>query len=317
MSRFSYLHKSDRQALLTLLTVAGLILLFIYLVGGREVQPLTDTSARSDSLQSLVGTVATSDNDSLTNEANEQVTERFPFDPNTADSTELLRLGLSPRQIHNLYRYRAAGGIFQRKEDFARLYGLTVRQYEELAPYIQIARDYRPASTLLEDDNRASGRPVYGRRTGENASGRLDNDSTFVPRYPRKIAEGEHVVLNLADTTQLRTVPGIGPYYAREITRYGQRLGGYVSVDQLDEIDLFPTESKRFFVIENPQPRQLNLNQLTLEQLRRHPYINYYQARAIIDYRRQHGPITSIDELSLLPDFPPEAIDRLRPYVTF
>ena len=88
-------------------------------------------------------------------------------------------------------------------------------------------------------------------------------------------------------------------------------------MDQLDEIDLFPTESKRFFVIENPQPKQLNVNQLNLEQLRRHPYINYYQARAIIDYRRQHGPISTIDELSLLPDFPPEAIDRLRPYLTF
>jgi nucleotidyltransferase/DNA polymerase involved in DNA repair len=52
-------------------------------------------------------------------------------------------------------------------------------------------------------------------------------------------------------------------------------------------------------------------------ELRQHPYINYYQARAIVDYRRQHGPLKSLKELSLLPDFPDEAIRRLEPYVCY
>ena len=51
--------------------------------------------------------------------------ERFCFDPNTADSTQLLRLGLQPWQVRNIYRYRARGGIYRTREDFARLYGLT------------------------------------------------------------------------------------------------------------------------------------------------------------------------------------------------
>ncbi len=88
-------------------------------------------------------------------------------------------------------------------------------------------------------------------------------------------------------------------------------------VDQLDEIDDFPQEAKRFFVIEGATPRKLNLNRLSLNELRRHPYINYYQARAIVDYRRQHGLLHSLDDLSLLRDFPPEAIIRLQPYVEF
>ena len=315
--KFSYLHKSDRQALLTLLAVAGLILAAIYLVGGRDDQPVTATATNRSDSSAVDSSHATVVRDmARVEEPPTAPAERFPFDPNTADSTELLRLGLSSWQVRNIYKYRAAGGVYQRKEDFAQLYGLTVGQYEELAPFIRIAREFQPASTLFAA-GRSGERSSYERSSGRDGSNRIESDSTFVPRYPRKIAEGEHVVLNLADTTQLRTVPGIGPYYSKEIIRYGQRLGGYVSVDQLDEIDLFPTESKRFFVIENPQPKQLNVNQLNLEQLRRHPYINYYQARAIIDYRRQHGPISTIDELSLLPDFPPEAIDRLRPYLTF
>lgn len=230
--------------------------------------------------------------------------ERFPFDPNTADSTQLLRLGLQPWQVRNIYKYRAKGGIYRQKEDFAKLYGLTVKQYRELEPYIRISSDYQPAAILVE--TRESRDSRYSRDT---------RDSSL--RYPVKIKENEHVVLNTADTTQLRTVPGIGTYYAKEIVRHGQWLGGYVSVDQLDEIEGFPQESKKYFVIQGASPKKLNVNKLNLQQLRKHPYINYYQAKTILDYRRLHGKITSLDDLRLSKDFPPEAIRRLEPYVEF
>ena len=134
---------------------------------------------------------------------------------------------------------------------------------------------------------------------------------------PHKIREGEHVVLNTADTTALKTIPGIGPYFARKIVQYGVRLGGYVNIDQLDEIEDFPLESKQYLVVQDAQPRKLNINQLSLNELKRHPYINYYQARAIEDYRRLHGPLKSLNDLRLSKDFPPEAIERLMPYVAY
>ena len=135
--------------------------------------------------------------------------------------------------------------------------------------------------------------------------------------YQPKIRQGEHVVLNMADTTQLKIVPGIGPYFARKIIQYGQRLGGYVSVDQLDEIEDFPLDAKEYFIIEKPLPVKLDINHLSLNELKRHPYINFYQARAITEYRRLHGPIRSLEELRLSKDFPSEAIERLLPYVAY
>ena len=225
-----------------------------------------------------------------------QKVERFPFDPNTADSTQLLRLGLQPWQVRNIYKYRAHGGIYRQKEDFARLYGLTVKQYRELEPYIRISSDYLPASTLVEKRQ-----PT-------------ERDTL---RYPVKLQADEHVVLNTADTSQLKKVPGIGSYYAKAIVRHGQRLGGYVSVDQLDEIEGFPQDAKKYFVIANAQPRQLNINRLTLQQLRRHPYINFYQAKAITDYRRLHGDIKNLNQLRLSKDFTDEAIRRLEPYIEY
>ena len=229
--------------------------------------------------------------------------QRFPFDPNTADSTQLLRLGLRPWQVRNIYKYRARGGVYRKKEDFARLYGLTVKEYRELEPYIRISSDYLPASTMVKE--RASYSP------------KATKDTVVVYQRPTKIKATEHIVLNTADSTALTTIPGIGPYYARRIIQYGNRLGGYVSVEQLDEIDDFPTEAKQYLVINNPAPKKLNINQLSLNELRRHPYINFYMAKAITDYRRLHGTITSLNELRLIKDFTPEVIKRLTPYVAY
>lgn len=220
------------------------------------------------------------------------------FDPNTADSTLLLSLGLQPWQVRSIYRYRAKGGIYRQPSDFARLYGLTVKQYKELLPYIHISDEYKPAAE------------VYG-RTDAVRSGR----DTL--RYPVKLQPGQYVTLDDADTASLRKVPGIGRYYASRIVRYRNDLGGYVSVAQLSEIEGIPEAALSYFKVTGGAVRKLNLNRLTLNELKHHPYINFYQARRIIDYRRLKGPLHSIDDLRLLKDFSQRDIDRLRPYVEF
>lgn len=246
--------------------------------------------------------------------------ERFCFDPNTADSTQLLRLGLQPWQVRNIYRYRARGGIYRTREDFARLYGLTRKQYRELAPYIRISADYLPAATLIgrrhtaTADHTADRDAAAADSTADRTTAGTARDSL---EYPVKLKPGQHIELNTADADDLRRVPGIGHYYAAQILRYGRWLGGYVSVDQLDEIENFPTEAKQYFVVDHPTPRKLPVNSLSISQLKRHPYINYFQAKAIVDYRRRHGPLKSLQQLSFSRDFPPEAISRLEPYVEY
>ena len=138
-----------------------------------------------------------------------------------------------------------------------------------------------------------------------------------VRHYPEKMKEGEQVMLNTADTSQLQRVPGIGSYYAKEIVHQRQRLGGFVSLDQLDAIDGFPQQAKPYLVVQQSGVRKLNLNQLSLQQLRQHPYLNYFQAKAIVDYRRLHGSLKSLNDLRFSRDFTDEAIRRLEPYVEF
>ena len=304
------MNRNDRRVLIVTIITGVLILLGIFLLG-------EDTSSPGKS--NISGNPRDSRHTRYSRDPGMSYTvpvrqpETFYFDPNTADSTQLLRLGLQSWQVRNIYKYRARGGVYRKKEDFARLYGLTVKDYRRLEPYIRISEDYLPAVTLVrkrggedKDDRNYS---VYS-----NYSENKKRDSV---RYPVKLREGEHLVLNTADTSLLRQVPGIGSYYAKEIVRYGKWLGGYVSVDQLDEIDHFPKESKKYFVITHANPRKLNVNKLSIQQLRRHPYINFYQAKAITDYRRLHGDIKSLNDLRFSSDFTEADIRRLIPYVEY
>jgi len=290
--------------------IGTLVLIGIFLLGGKRPE---DAQMRNEKLGMRNGNGEMRKNGRYIpyDEGLSPSKESFYFDPNTADSTQLLRLGLQPWQVRNIYRYRAKGGVYRKKEDFARLYGLTVKDYRRLEPYIRISEDYLPASTLVGNARRTSF------SSGTSFPSSTSNYKKDSLRYPVKIRKGEHVVLNIADTAMLRQVPGIGAYYAKEIVRYGKWLGGYVSVDQLDEIDNFPEEAKKYFVIEKSDPQKLNVNKLTLQQLRRHPYINFYQAKAITDYRRLHGDIKSLRDLRFSSDFTDEDIRRLEPYIAY
>ena len=293
------MNRNDRRIAYAAACVGALALIGLWL-GGETGLETTNAVGSSDSCLTSRASTTSETSEPGYYAVPSKAVERFPFDPNTADSTQLLRLGLQSWQVRNIYKYRAHGGVYRKKEDFAKLYGLTVGQYRELEPYIQISKDYQPAATLVKSNGQSE-----------------DNGRSDTLRYPVKIKENEHVVLNTADTTELRKVPGIGVYYAKEIVRHGKWLGGYVSVDQLDEIEGFPQESKKYFVVQGASPRKLNVNRLSLQELRKHPYINYYMAKTIMDYRRLHGHINSLEDLRLSKDFPPETIRKLEPYVEY
>ena len=289
--KFFYLQKSDRRVILLLLGIIVAALAVGYFFDGDpEEAALEEVSAQKTEKQQQPKVSYY--------QGEPKQPELFPFDPNTADSTQLLRLGLQPWQVRNIYKYRAAGGVYHKPSDFARLYGLTLKQYRQLEPYIRISEDYQPAARFISKDDAMEVRDTL--------------------RYPVKLQPQERIVLNMADTAQLRKVPGIGHYFARKIVEYRERLGGYVRVQQLLEIEDFPDTAVNYFIIpDDTRLRKLNLNRLSLNELKRHPYINFYQARAIVDYRRLHGPLESLQQLSLSRDFPPEAIKRLAPYVEF
>ena len=114
---FFYMPKSDRRIILSALAIIGVAAAVIVLAGGRDKAPGSTAATQANASQKVSSTPEVTEAP-LGLEAPSS-SELFPFDPNTADSTTLLRLGLVPWQVRNIYKYRAAGGIYRSKEDFA------------------------------------------------------------------------------------------------------------------------------------------------------------------------------------------------------
>lgn len=133
----------------------------------------------------------------------------------------------------------------------------------------------------------------------------------------QKYAPGTTVDLNRADTTELKKIPGIGSGIARLISNYRRQLGGFYRVEQLGEIGLDHHQLAAWFRIDTTALQRLDVNHTSIEQLRRHPYLNFYQAKAIVEYRRKHGPLKSLKPLALYEEFTPDDLERLSHYLSF
>ena len=124
--------------------------------------------------------------------------------------------------------------------------------------------------------------------------------------------------LNASDSAELVKLPGIGPSTARKIIRYRERLGGYSDFLQLTEIEGLPDSLMKWFIITDTVPLgKIAVNAATLAELRRHPYIDFYQARAIVEYRQERGKIKGPEQLSFMEEFTAQDLDRLLPYLDF
>ena len=64
--------------------------------------------------------------------------ETFRFNPNTIAVEDMVRLGFSRKQAESIDHYRAKGGRFRRKEDFAKSYTVSDAMYRRLEAYIDI-----------------------------------------------------------------------------------------------------------------------------------------------------------------------------------
>ena len=119
-------------------------------------------------------------------------------------------------------------------------------------------------------------------------------------------------------------MPGIGSAFAARIIKYGNILGGYISIHQLKEVygvtdelfdDIVP------FIREDDIGTghcvKLNINQLEFKEILAHPYIDYEQTKAIVNLRRRTGNITSTSQLAMLEEFTAEDIERITPYIDF
>ena len=140
---------------------------------------------------------------------------------------------------------------------------------------------------------------------------------TKIHNKSNKLAPGQTIDINTADTTELKRIPGIGSYFAQRIVDLRRRRQAFTSTDELLQgIRNFPEVSLTYMTVSN-NFKTIYINNVSLKELAKHPLVNYTQARDIINLRRTTGNIHSMEDLSALPSFTSKQLQRLAPFIVF
>ena len=227
------------------------------------------------------------------NQKTERKSQLFKFDPNTAQEFDFIALGLPDFMASRIIKYRSKGGKFKKPSDLAKIYGLRTSDFDRLMPYIQIGEEDQP---VVEKQ------PFSQPKIQPKVFSRLD--------------------INKADSTQLVYVKGIGAVLALRIIKFRNKLGGFVSLNQLHEVyglDSAVTKilKNQFFVADLYNPTPIYINQADYKTLASHPYIGGKLAGIILNYKKQHGSFQAITDLEKIPVIETEKLTKLKPYIAF
>lgn len=236
--------------------------------------------------------------------------ELFHFDPNTASKEELMRLGLSARTAQTMLNYRSKGGQFRKKEDLGKLYGLRQEDYQRLLPWVSITAT-TPGTKWTEPKTALETQGV------EVAEFRQPP-----PVFERKKWEPTPIDFNAATAEEWQQLKGIGPGYSRRIVNFREKLGGFISAEQVAETFGLPDSTFQailpYLQGSGSVFRKLKVNSATLEELKMHPYLSSFQATVIFNYHTQHGDFKDMESLrKVKAGFKEEDWTKLEPYLSF
>lgn len=208
----------------------------------------------------------------------------FVFDPNKVRKEQLIELGLKEKTAGVLIKFRSKGFVFRKKEDLKKVFGITDKLYERLAPYILID-------------------PIHTKTQQQ--------EKTVLKNTGLKIIE-----LNSADSLLLLEANGIGPSFAKRILKYRSLLGGFVLVEQLKEVYGFTEEMygklRSQIKVDSSLVKKLDLNKDDFKVINKHPYLSYELTKEICNKRRK-GIITQDNLEEIITD--EVLLKKLLPYL--
>lgn len=211
----------------------------------------------------------------------------FLFNPNKLPSEQWSKMGLKDWQIKVIKNYEAKGGKFYKKEDFKRMFCISPSEYEIFEPYISIPEQI--------------------------------NEYTDRKTEVKEVKKRVLVDLNTADSVTLLTLYGVGPSFARRIIKYRNLLGGFYSKTQLLEVYGFDQgkldEIDAFCEVGAVGLKKIHINSVKTEELKKHPYLDYYTAKAIVDQRIILGKYASMQQIKEIPLIHDDLYNKIKPYL--
>ncbi len=297
--------RKDRQGVTVLVILIAIVLLLPLLFPYLRKQANIDQKAVMERVNQLNAVSsdsfypATPNNKVSQNETerNENV-KLFNFDPNTISAEDWIRLGVKEKTAFTIIKYREKGGRFHVPQDLYKIYTLPRKDADRLIPFVRIseAKAGKERVSYPEPEKK---------------------EFTYKPKAEKVLA---HLDINLADTNQWKSLPGIGSKLANRIVNFREKLGGFVSIDQVGETRFLPDSTfqkiKQFLDLSEVKIATLNINEATVDELNAHPYLSRQVANAIVQYRNQHGNFKRLEDLKKIKIIDEELYNKISSYLS-
>lgn len=302
--------------ILTLLLIVPLSLKQWYNPAPTKTLPATEQQTLeqiSNDLEQALVIDSVQKNNTKTTESKPQI-QLFAFNPNLISVEDWEKLGIDSRLANRIQKYTEKGGRFRIKSDLQKIYGFPKDSYETLLPYIEL-----PEQVVKEEKIYASN------AQNKNNSADKKEETTPTANYSQKKKKQMpplSIELNKADTATLKTIRGIGEVLSDRIVRFRDKIGGFYSINQLEEVYGLEgevlEEMKRVCRLDtDTNIRKININKVNEKVLAAHPYISPSSAKIIVNYRKQHGQFGEVADLHKIKGISYEVIEKIAPYLIF
>lgn len=151
-------------------------------------------------------------------------------------------------------------------------------------------------------------------------SARVDDWKPFLVFNKKKPVE-KKIEVNGATAEELKALKGIGEKLSERIVTYREKLGGFVSLEQIAEVyGLSPETFENIMpkiTLDLNKVKAIDINQIEMTELAAHPYFTFQMAKLIVNYRLHHGPYSSMDQLLKSKGIEIEDVRKVEPYINF
>lgn len=234
------------------------------------------------------------DIDSLKQIKRDYIPKIYPFNPNFITDFKGYKLGMSVAEIDRLLNFRKTNKYVNSAQDFQKVTKVsdsllnTMSSYFKFPDWVNNKKEYKSNYVLFE----------------------------------KKKVKIIILDINLATKEDLIKVYGIGPALSERILKLKDLLGGFVSMEQMNDVwglspEVIENLNKNFKVIALPKVKKVDINNASIKELMLFPYFKYALAKAIVTYRSMNGDFKENADLIKINGFPNDKINIIGLYLYF
>lgn len=214
-----------------------------------------------------------------------------PFNPNYISDYKGYTLGMSPLEIDRLHQFRIQDRFVNSAEEFQKVTGISDSLLHTISPFFKF--------------------PDWVKNVRKSVK------ATKQGQLTKKVRD-----LNLASANDLKQIRGIGEKLSARITKFRDRLGGFLINEQLYDVyglepEVVQRTLREFQVLQPPDVEKININTASMDELASLIYLRYNVAENIVIYREENGAFTSLSDLFNVSGFPVNKIDRIGLYLSY